>query len=256
MILKKTKEEIEILREGGRHLAQVLEYLKGSVTPGVSTFELEEMAVKCIKELGDSPAFLNYKPEGARRRFPAALCVSINSEIVHGIPNEHPKILQEGDIVSLDLGLTHEGLITDSAITVGVGNISKEDTLLLQKTKEALMRGIEAARGGAKVGDIGFAIEEIARKNNFNIAEGLSGHGVGYEVHEDPYVPNSGRRGEGEELVPGMVIAIEPMFVRGSGKITLDKDGYTFRTKDGSNAAHFEHTIAITDGGPIILTEK
>jgi methionyl aminopeptidase len=221
----------------------------------VSTFALNDFAMKELKKGGDVASFLNYKPEGAKRPYPAALCVSVNEEIVHGIPNENPKILKEGDIVTLDLGLTHHGLITDSAITVGVGNISAEDRHLISATEEALRRGIDAARGGNTIGDIGFVIEQYAKQEGFVVAEGLAGHGVGYEVHEDPYVPNTGKPGAGEKLVPGMVIAIEPMLMRGSGAIVLDKDGYTFKTKNGSRSAHAEHTILITEDKAIVLTE-
>ena len=157
--------------------------------------------------------------------------------------------------MALDLGLKHKGLITDSAITVGVGKLSKKDERLIAGTKEALYAGIKAARGGKRVGDIGYAIQKVANKLKLNIAEDLAGHGVGYKVHEDPYVPNTGFKGKGEKLVPGMVIAIEPMLVLGSGGILPVGDGYTFKTRDGEKSAHFEHTIAITDEGPIILTE-
>lgn len=255
MIKLKTQEEIAILREGGKRHAYILAEVAKKVVPGVSTQHLEDYAQKLIHEGGDTAAFLNYTPRGAKRPYPAALCVSVNNEIVHGIPNEDALILQEGDIVSLDLGLIHQGLITDSAITVAVGNISEEDRKLLEHCKEALHLGIKAARGGAHVGDIGEAIGSFARGLGYGLSEGLAGHGVGYKVHEDPYVPNEGKKGTAELLKPGMVIAIEPMLTRGTDKIVLAKDGYTYKTADGSNSAHFEHTIAITDGDPIILTK-
>lgn len=255
MIRIKKPEEIEILKEGGKRHSYILLEVSKKVAPGVSTQELEDFARKLIEEGGDKAAFLNYKPRGAKRPFPAALCVSINEEIVHGIPNEEPRILKEGDIVSIDLGLVHKGLITDSAITLPVGNVSEEDKKLIMHCKEALHLGIKEARGGNTVGDIGYAIESFIKPLRYGLSEGLAGHGVGFAVHEDPYVPNEGKPGQGEKLVPGMVIAIEPMVTLGSSGITLDKDGYTYKTKDGSNAAHFEHTIVITDGDPIILTE-
>lgn len=255
MITIKSENDIKILKEGGKRHALILASLVEKVAPKVSSFELNEFAYSLIKESGDAPAFLHYKPEGARRPYPAALCVSINEEIVHGIPNETPKILEEGDIVSLDLGLVHEGLITDAAITVPVGRVDPEDSRLITATRESLSAGIIAARGGNTIGDIGFAIESVAKKYGFNLAQGLAGHGVGYEVHEDPYVPNSGRPGDGPKLKPGMVIAIEPMLVRGKGDIVLEKDGYTFRTKDRSRAAHCEHTVLITTDSPVILTQ-
>lgn len=255
MIKLKTKEEIEIMREGGKRHAYILAEVAKKVMPGVSTQHLEDYARKLIEEGGDLPAFLNYTPRGAKRPYPAALCVSVNNEIVHGIPNEEPLILQDGDVVSLDLGLVHQGMITDSAITVPVGNISEDNAKLLEHCKEALHRGIKAARGGGNVGDISEAIGTFARQLGYGLCEGLAGHGVGYRVHEDPFVPNEGKRGTGEKLKPGMVIAIEPMLTLGTDEIVLARDGYTYKTKDGSNAAHFEHTIAITDGDPIILTK-
>jgi methionyl aminopeptidase len=255
MIKLKSPEEIEILKEGGRRHAFILAAVAKKVAPGVSTQHLEDYARELIKEGGDTAAFLNYTPRGARRPYPAALCVSINDEIVHGIPNEKPTILQEGDIVSLDLGLVHQGLITDSAITVGVGKISEADRKMLEHCKEALARGIKAARGGGRVGDIGYAIESFVRPLGYGLCEGLAGHGVGYKVHEEPFVPNEGRKGTGEHLKPGMVIAIEPMLTLGTDRIILAKDGYTYKTADSSRASHFEHTIVITDSDPIILTK-
>lgn len=255
MIRLKTQEEIEVLKEGGKRHAFILKEISKKVAPGVSTQVLEDHARKLIEDGGDEPAFLNYKPSGAKRPFPAALCVSVNNEIVHGIPNENPTILQDGDIVSIDLGLVHKGLITDGAITLPVGKVSKENQNLIDDCKEALALGVKAAKGGKTTGDIGHAIETFCRKKGYGICADLSGHGVGYKVHEDPYVPNEGKSGKGAKLVPGMVIAIEPMITLGTDKIVLDKDGYTYKTKDGSNAAHFEHTIVITDKDPIILTK-
>jgi methionyl aminopeptidase len=204
---------------------------------------------------GDKAAFLNYKPYGAKRPFPAALCVSVNDEVVHGIPNEGDKILKEGDIVTLDLGLTHKGLITDAAITVPVGKISPELEHLLDTTEKALKAGIKAAKGGKRVGDISTAIERVGLAGKCGIVEELAGHGVGYDVHEDPYVPNYGEAGKGEALKPGMVIAIEPMFNLGGREVELDPDGYTFRTADGKPSAHFEHTVLITKGDAEVLTK-
>jgi methionyl aminopeptidase len=243
------------MKEGGRRHSFILSQIAKKVRPGVSTQELEDLARELIKDGGDRAAFLDYTPRGAKRAYPAALCVSINNEIVHGIPNESPTILQEGDVVALDLGLVHNGLITDSAITVAVGKTSEENRKMLEHCKEALHLGIKAARGGGNVGDIGEAIESFIRPLGYGLCQGLAGHGVGYKVHEDPFVPNEGRRGSGELLRPGMVIAIEPMITLGSDQIVLAKDGYTYKTADGSNSAHFEHTIAITDGEPIVLTK-
>lgn len=254
MITRKSEKEIEILKEGGKRLRELLTRVKAKVAPGVSTLELEEEAQRIIAEFGDKAAFLKYQPWGAPRPYPAALCVSVNDEVVHGIPNEHPTILKEGDIVSLDSGLIHEGLFTDSAITVPVGKVDAEASLLLKATEEALEAGIAAAIPGAHVGDIGYAVWQVAKKYNLAIAEDLCGHGVGFAQHEDPFVPNKAERGEGPELKPGMVIAIEPMLNEGTGKVVLQKDGYTYKTKDGGRSAHFEHTIAITENGNSVLT--
>jgi methionyl aminopeptidase len=255
MITIKTKEEIEILREGGHRHAFILSELSKKVVPGVSTQDLENLARELIKEGGDKAAFLNYTPRGARRPYPAALNVSINDEIVHGIPNESPKILQDGDIVSLDLGVEHQGMITDSAITVACGEISEADRKMIEHCREALFVGIKVARGGGKIGDISSAIENFVRPLGYGIPEGLAGHGVGYKVHEEPFVPNEGRKNSGEPLRPGMVLALEPMITLGTSRIKLASDGYTYLTTDGSRSCHFEHTIAITDGEAIVLTK-
>lgn len=254
MIIIKTPEEIEKLREGGRRLATILHATAKKVKPGVSTRELDLYAEKLIREGGDKPAFLNYKPAGADRPYPASLCVSVNDEVVHGIP-KRDKILAEGDIVSLDLGLNHEGLFTDMAITVPVGEASAASQKLLKTTREALEAGIFAARGGDTVGDIGYAIESFVRPQRYGIVEVLSGHGVGRAIHEDPYIPNFGKRGKGARLTPGMVVAIEPMLNNGTKNVVMDPDGYTIRTADGKRSAHFEHTILITDGEAEVLTK-
>jgi len=256
-IIIKTPEEIEILRECGRRLATVLYKVRDMVAPGVSTYELDKYAEKLIREMGDEPAFLNYKPEGASIPFPATLCVSVNDEVVHGIPRKD-HILKDGDIVSIDLGVKHKGLFTDMAMTVPVGNVSESDLKLIRTTEEALHVGIDAAQGGNKTGDIGYAIEQFVRNQKgqkYGIVEVLAGHGVGKKIHEDPFIPNFGKANTGAKLIPGMVIAIEPMLNNGTKVVTLDNDGYTFRTADGKRSAHFEHTILITDGEPEILTK-
>lgn len=250
----KKPEEIKILREGGRRHAAILAELVSQVCPGVSTLILEEEALRLIKEGGDKPAFLGYQPRGANRPYPAALCISINDEIVHGIPNEAARIINEGDIVSIDLGLKHKGLITDAAVTVAAGAVDDQSRKLIETAKEALARGIAAARAGNFIGDIGFAISSVVKPTGFSLAKDLAGHGVGYAVHEEPFVPNFGKPGKGERLVPGMVIAIEPMVNAGKGEIKMTDDGYTIKTSDGSRSAHFEHTVAITEKGNIILT--
>lgn len=253
MIRLKTPEQIEILREGGRRLAAVLAALRTAVRPGISTAELDALAEKLIREGGDTPSFKNYQPKGAWKPFPASLCVSINDEVVHGIPSQK-RVLKEGDIIGLDLGLTHKGLITDAAITVPVGKVDHKSQELVAATEHALEIGIKAAVIGATVGDIGAAIAEYIRPFHYGIVMELAGHGVGFAVHEDPHVPNDGKRGKGEKLVEGMVIALEPMINIGKAAVYAAADGYTILTKDGSRSAHFEHSIAITKAGPLVLT--
>lgn len=256
MIIIKTPEEIEIIREGGRRLATVLHKVKEKVAPGISTKDLDIYAEKLIREMGDTPAFLNYRPEGANIPFPASLCISVNDEVVHGIPSKK-RILKEGDIVGLDLGVKHKGLFTDMALTVPVGRTSEGNLKLLQITEQALQVGITAARAGNTIGDIGNSIENFVRSKNmkYGIVEILAGHGVGREIHEDPYIPNFGKKGTGAKLVPGMVIALEPMLNIGTKKVIIDEDGYTFHTADRKNSAHFEHTILITEDEPEVLTK-
>lgn len=253
-IIIKTKEEIEILREGGKRLATVLNKVKDMVAPGVSTKDLDDYAFKLIKELGDKPAFLNYKPYGAPKPYPASLCTSVNHEVVHGIPKKNV-ILKEGDIISIDLGLNHKGMFTDMAMTVPVGEVSEASKKLMDITKKALEVGIEEARAGNTVGDIGFAIENFVKHYRYGIVDVLSGHGVGKAIHEDPYIPNFGKKGTGPKLVEGMVIAIEPMLNNGTKNVILEDDGYTFTTADGKKSAHFEHTVYISPDGPEILTQ-
>jgi len=250
----KTKEEIDILREGGKRLAFILTEVGKAAVPGVSTADLDELARKLIEEGGDKSAFLNYKPAGMKRAYPASLCVSINDAIVHGIPNKSPQILKEGDIVSLDMGLIHKGLFTDSAITVAVGEVDTVGKNLIEDTKRALYDGINAVKEGAHIRDISYAIERYVRPKRLGIVEELCGHGVGYKVHEDPYIPNYCLEAKGEKLKAGMVLAIEPMLNEGSKHITLDADGWTYRTADGKRSAHFEHTIVVTKDGAEILT--
>ena len=251
-----SKEERDTLIEGGKRLGSILEVVAASVSPGVKTDALNALAERLIRKGGDEPAFLNYKPEGASRPYPAALCVSINDEVVHGIPNENPRSLNTGDIVGLDLGLRHKGLVLDSALTISVGKADKRAAGLMNATAEALLAGISAARPGAYIGDIASAIQEVIEKGNFSVVKILGGHGVGRAVHEEPFVPNAGEPGTGPELVRGMVLALEPIANEGKGSVTLLPDGYTYRTKDGSRSVHFEHTILIEDHGTIILTAR
>ena len=248
----KSPADLEKLRAGGRRLAEIIARLKRAVRPGLATAELENLARKQIAVIGGRPAFLNYRPRGTRRPFPAALCVSINDEVVHGIPGH--RLLLEGDIVTLDLGLEYEGRFTDMAVTVPVGAVSSAARKLLTVTAEALARGLEAARVGQTLGDISAAIQSFVEPQGFGLVREFGGHGVGFRVHEDPEVSNCGRAGAGPKLVSGLVIAIEPMVTIGAPDIIIDVDGYTVKTKDGRLAAHFEHTVAVTDRGPEILT--
>lgn len=250
----KTPEEIKVLQEIGKRHAEIIAALENAARPGVTTVEIEELACRMVEEGGDKPAFKGYKPAGAPRPFPCALCVAPNDVVVHGIPTEMNYTLKEGDILGLDLGIERDGLFIDAGKTVAVGAIDKDAQKLLRTTYEALMRGVDAARGGNTVGDIGHAIESYVRKERYGIVRDLCGHGVGHRVHEEPQVPNFGAAGTGETLKPGMVLAIEPMLNEGKGAVDFLRDGYTVTTRDGSRSAHFEHNVAITEGEPIILT--
>ena len=250
----KGDDDIRKLREGGKHLSAVLHEVSKLVKPGVTARELDAKAEELIRQFGDTPSFLNYTPDGAERPYPASLCVSINDEVVHGIPNEKDKVLKEGDIVGLDIGLWHEGVCVDMAETVGVGMISDEARQLIDTTREALVVGIQACTLGNYINDIGCAIEKFAKPFKYGIVEELGGHGVGLHVHEAPYVPNFCMKGESPKIVSGMVLALEPMLNLGTKHVILADDGYTFKTADGKLSAHFEHTILITDDGPEIIT--
>ena len=253
MIIKTAGERANLI-EGGKRLARVLEALRAKVTAGVTAEELDDLAERLIQEGGDQPAFLGYTPEGARRPYPAALCVSVNDEIVHGIPNETVKTLKESDIVGLDLGLRHNGIIVDAAITVPVGKVDERSDRLLRATELALQKGIAAAVPGKHIGDISHSIQEEIERAGFTVVKDLGGHGVGVLVHEEPFIPNFGRAGEGELLVEGMVLALEPISTAGKAAVVLAPDGYTYRTKDGSRSAHFEHTILLEATGARIIT--
>lgn len=251
-----TNEQREGLLEAGKRLGAVLEAVASMVAPGVSTQTLEDEAARLIRAGGDEPAFDGYTPDGAPRPYPAALCVSVNDEVVHGIPNESPKTLREGDIVALDLGLIHNGYVVDSALTVPVGKVSSADHDLMNRTQEALENAIAAARLGNRTGDISHATEETFKGTNFSVVKVLGGHGVGASVHEEPWIPNTGHPGTGVELVEGMVLALEPIANAGKASVVLASDGYTYRTKDGSRSAHFEHTIIVEKEGPRVITRR
>jgi methionyl aminopeptidase len=252
MIQKKTIKEVEIMKVGGHILASVLRAVAARIVPGVRTSDLERYAQECITSHGATPAFLGYQPYGAAFPYPAALCISVNEEVVHGIPGD--RVLTEGMIVSIDCGVWYQGMVTDHAITLPVGTISKKDAALISTTQAALTAGIAAAQLGNRIGDISNAIEHVVKKGKYGIIRELAGHGVGREIHEDPYVPNYGKAGKGALLETGMTFAIEPMITLGGEAISILEDGYTIVTRDGSKSAHFEHTIAIAENGPVILT--
>lgn len=252
MVIIKTDKEIQSMRAGGKIHARILRMVCARVVPGVSTGELDQYAEDLCKEFNCKPAFKGYQPVGQYSPFPATLCTSINDEIVHGIPSGD-RILQDGDVVSIDLGIEYEQVFLDGAVTVPVGTVSDEILAFLEDTKKSLMVGIHAAVAANTTGDIGHAIQSFVNKR-YGIVKGLAGHGVGREIHEDPFIPNYGKPGQGTRLVPGMTVAIEPMLVMGNPETDILDDDWTFVTSDGSLAAHFEHTILITDGKPEILT--
>lgn len=254
MALIKSEKDIEFLKESGKRLAFVLDAVARAVQPGVTTQELDTIAETLIRAHGDTPVFKHYQPYGADYPFPATICISVNDEVVHGIPGE--RVLKEGDIVGLDLGLAHNGLVTDSAITVAVGKISAKDQKLIEATREALAKGIAAARSGKSVNDIGRAIETFVEPLGYGIVKILGGHGVGHKVHEEPFIANFDLGKGGTKLRPGMVIAIEPMLNEGTDDVFIAEDGYTFKTADKKKSAHFEHTVLITENGPQILTKR
>jgi methionyl aminopeptidase len=254
-MIAKTSEEIAILREGGKRLASHLRKLAKMVKPGVTARELEDVALKIVRDDGDTPAFLHYKSRKSDHPYPSALCVSVNDVIVHSPASDNKAVIEDGDVVCLDFGIQHKGLFTDHAITLIAGKPqSADDEMLVRAAFEALQIGINQARIGNTTGDIGYAVQKIAEKYELGYPKNLSGHGVGKAVHEEPHVPNFGEPGAGVKLQEGLVIAIEPMFTLGSGDLFIDKDGHSYRTKDGSRTAHAEHTILITKNGPEILT--
>jgi methionyl aminopeptidase len=239
------------MAEGGRRLARILRIVAASAKPGVRTIELDHLAYDLITQGGDKPAFLGYRPGGAGKPYPATLCASVNDGIVHGLPSNH--ILMDGDLLKLDLGLIHEKFYLDSAISIIVGKPTDEAKKLIAVTEKALVLGIAAAKAGNTLGDIGHAVQTYVEKNGFSVIRSLTGHGIGRKLHEDPSVYNFGRPGEGERLVAGMTIAIEPMVAAGRYELKQLKDD-SFITKDGSLGAHFEHTIVVTEKGGHILT--
>lgn len=247
MIVLKTKRELDLMREACRISANALKEAGRAVEPGVSTKEIDDIVRKYIQKQGATPSFLGYGG------FPASACISVNDVVIHGIPSKK-QILKKGDIVSIDIGAFIGGYHGDNAYTFACGDISKEAQALLDATKESLYEGIKAAIAGNRIGDIGNAVQTYAEARNYSVVRDFVGHGVGAKLHEDPSVPNYGTPGRGVRLLPGMTIAIEPMITAGKYDVMVLDDDWTTVTVDGSLAAHFEHSIAITPDGPVIMT--
>jgi len=246
------RQDIELLRQGGDKLARVLRDVSKRVRPGVATRELDLEAERLMREVGGRPSFKNYRSTGAQKPYPSSLCVSVNEEVVHGIPGA--RVLKEGDIVGLDIGMEYGGFFTDAAVTVSVGRVDLQKEKLILVTKRALEIAVESVKPGGHVGDIGEAVETYVASEGLDVVRELVGHGVGRAVHEDPEIPNWGKRGRGQELVEGMVLALEPMVVLGSPRVKMNQDGWVWSTADGQPAAHFEHTILVTKNGAEIIT--
>lgn len=248
MIILKTDREIEKIRKSCVIVMEILQEIKKQVKPGVRAMDLEELAESLLKKKNATPAFKGYKG------YPYCLCTSLNNEVVHGMPLKE-KILKEGDILSIDFGAFHDGYYGDAAITVPVGKISDDAQRLIRVTEESLFKGIENAKIGNRIGDISSAIQEHVELNGFSVVRDFVGHGIGRELHEDPQIPNFGRRGTGVEIAAGMVLAIEPMTNAGSYEVKVLDDGWTVVTKDNSISAHFEHCIAVTNNNTILLSK-
>lgn len=247
----KNKEEIAKIRQAGKILAQVAKMVLGQAKAGVKLSMLDRTAKELIMKSGGQPAFLGYKPYGAERPYPCSICTSVNDVVVHGVPGSYS--LKDGDILKLDFGVIYDGWYADAAWTVGIGEVSPRAEKMIKITQQALFDGIKQARAGNRLGDIGWAISKTVNKYGFAVVDGLTGHGVGQELHEDPSVFNEGKKGSGLLLKPGMVLAIEPMVSAGAPGIVQNNDD-SYSIADGSLSAHFEHTIAITDSDPEILT--
>jgi methionyl aminopeptidase len=256
MITKKSPEEIEILKEAGGILGRMLRELGESLKPGMTTLDVDDMAMELVEKYQVEPVLLGYHPTFADTPYPAAICVSVNDCVQHGVPSEDV-VLKKGDTVNLDMSIAHKGMIVDSGITVPVGEISDEARRLIEVTKEALALGIKQAKPGNHIGDISHAIQTLVESRGFSVVEVLCGHGVGYAVHEEPTIPNFGKPGTGPLIEVGHVYAIEPIVNIGGPDVFFDDegDGYSVYTEDESWSAHFEHTVAITADGPLILTK-
>jgi len=251
MIMLKRPEEIEIMRVANSIVAEVLAAMKEAVRPGVTTGELDTIAEEMTRARGAVPAFKGYEVGG--RVYPASLCASINDEVVHGIPSPS-RVLQEGDIIGCDFGVCYKGFYGDAAVTIPVGTVDEKIHDLMRTTREALEAGIEAARPGQRIGDVSAAIQAVAESRNLAIVRDFVGHGIGRRLHEEPQVPNFGRADRGIRLREGMVLAIEPMLNVGGPEVEVKEDGWTAVTCDGSLSAHFEHSVAIVEQGPVVLS--
>jgi methionyl aminopeptidase len=255
-VTRKSRAEIDTMQRAGRIVAEVLALMEASAVPGISTGELDRIAERHIRAQGAVPSFMGYLGGGrygaGPRAFPASICVSLDDEVVHGIPGD--RVIREGQLVSVDAGAIYDGWHGDAARTFIVGEVPPEARALSEATRLALMAGIAAAVPGNYVGDIGAAVEDVARTGSYGIVRHFVGHGIGTQMHEEPQVPNFRTGSKGLRLVPGMCLAIEPMFTLGRDDVYIKRDGWTVATRDGALAAHFEHTIAITDEGPRILT--
>ncbi len=255
MTAVKSKAEIEAMRVSGRLLATVLATLKEALEPGMTTKDLSEMAKRELRGTGGTPAFLGYQGPPGVQDYPDIICISLNDEVVHGIPSSK-RVIKPGDLVSLDFGVVYDGMITDGAITViadGPANVKKE--ALVRTTQQSLYAGISVLKSGAKVGDISHAVQTVLDKGKYGIVRDLVGHGVGHDLHEEPNIPNYGKSGTGKKLAAGMTIAIEPMATLGGYRVHMDPDGWTVKTTDKSLSAHFEHTVLITKDSFEILTQ-
>ena len=248
MVILKSPEEIEKMRASNLIVADILQELSALVKPGVKTIELDRYAEEQARKRGARPAFKGY------RGYAHSLCTSVNNVVVHGIPSE--RVLEEGDILSLDFGIYYQGYYGDAALTVPVSRVSEAAGKLMQVTEESLYRGIEQARAGNRLGDISAAVQECVEVAGFSVVRDFVGHGIGKSLHEDPQIPNYGVRGKGVELRPGMVFAIEPMVNEGTYEVKVLSDGWTVQTADGKLSAHFEHSVVITENGPVILSRS
>lgn len=251
-IILKDEEQIQKIGKAAEILSQTLGYIAPYLQPGITLKQIDLLAEEFIRDQGAVPAFKHYRQTSDQEPYPGTLCLSLNDEVVHGLPRDIS--LKYGDILSIDCGVVYDGYYADAAYTFAIGSVSEKVAFFLEKTKEALYKGIEQAYPDKRIGDIGHAIQSVAKQYGYGVVKEMVGHGVGIYLHEPPEIPNYGRPGNGPKLMAGMVIAIEPMFTLGKGKIKTLKDGWTIATRDGSLASHYEHTVAITENGPIVLT--